>query len=174
MRVIYTPKNPADGDRQQWDFDPDDVFADEAELIEEHWGQPWDHFIMHARARSMKAMRLLLWHLMRADHPRRFVNLKDVPRFRTGEVKLQQDSGELRESIQKIRDNPGAFDSSAEQAKALAIGEQELDLAIARETADGVAPVNTPPEQASAEAAVAVPELPPTSEPSVTFGGTTG
>lgn len=168
MRVIYEPKNIADGDRQWWDFDPDAVYADEAELIEDHWGKPWDHFVVHVRGGSVKAKRLLLWHLMRGDHARQYANLKDVPRFRTGEVFIEASPAELLEQ-KKVLDTPGVL-TPEEHSQATAAFEIEYAAALERE---GL-PVEPAPETVPGPVPTAVPEIPLPSDSSVTFGGTTG
>lgn len=167
MQVVYAPKDDPTTART-WTFDPDDVYADEAGLIEDHWGNPWDHFMMHARARSMKAMRLLLWHLMRSDHPRQYANLKDVPRFKTGDVSIKSSVAELLEQ-KKMLDIPGVL-TPDEHAQAVRVFEEEYAAALERE---GL-PVEPAPETVPGPVPTAVPEIPLPNDSSVTFGGTTG
>lgn len=91
MFVQYKPK---DGDPQTWDFVPEDVYEDDAELIEKHYGGEWDSFIDGLKSGQARPRRVLLWYLTRLTHPK--LRFEDTPRFRMGELTVEFSSTELR------------------------------------------------------------------------------
>jgi len=97
---VFVQYKPKDGDAQSWEFVPDDVFEDDAELVEKYYGADWDEFLNGVRGGKARARKVLLWHLMRQQHPR--LRFDDVPRFRMGEVTADFSSDELRELIAKM------------------------------------------------------------------------
>lgn len=102
MRIAYTPKNPADGDAQVWTFDAGRIRASEAEQIEKRYGDRWETFLSDVKGGSMRARRVLLWHLLRTAHPG--LKYEDVPDFYADELVCTYSYGELvamRERILK-------------------------------------------------------------------------
>src|SRR5882757_2249763 len=93
MYVVYAPENPADGDRHEWSFSPGRVRADEAELLEKEFGGTWDEFQAGVQQGSMKARRVMLWHLLRLTHPG--MNFRDVPNFISDELTVEYSVKEL-------------------------------------------------------------------------------
>jgi hypothetical protein len=86
-------KYSADGkDPQKWTWDPGSVLAAEAMAIEKRADCNWDEFRDRVLHGSTAARQVLLWHLLKHDHPN--LKLADVT-FRTGEVEVQMDGKEL-------------------------------------------------------------------------------
>lgn len=90
MIVIY---EPADGDRQRWEWDPDRVRTSEAEICEKRYGKTWDQFKASVMQGESKARRVLLWHLMRREH--HTLKFEDLPDFYTGELKVEFTTSEI-------------------------------------------------------------------------------
>lgn len=132
MIVEYKPETPDRGDPRTWTFNPRRVLSDECELVESHYGMPWDVFVARARLGETKAKRILLWHLMRADHagPNGHVNLKDVPLFYSGELAVHMEPAEVLEQREAIRKSKALTD--AEREAALGAIETEYEEALAR------------------------------------------
>lgn len=131
MFVQYKPKGEPE---QSWEFVPDDVFEDDAELVEKHFGDDWDEFLKGVRAGKARARKVLLWHLMRQTHPK--LRFDDVPRFRMGEVTAEFSSTELRELAAKLEltDRTNLDDERLAELDAIARGLQtELTDALLRE-----------------------------------------
>lgn len=84
MRIAYTPKSPADGDPQTWEFNPGRIRASEAEAIEKRYGGRWEAFLADVKGGSMRARRVLLWHLLRTAHPA--LKFEDTPDFYADEL----------------------------------------------------------------------------------------
>lgn len=94
MYLIY---KPADGDEQEWWFNPNDMESAEAEAIERRTGWDWAEYFIRLNAGSVLARRALLWtFLRRVHHTLRF---EDV-RFTMAELTLEYDQDEL----QRLRD----------------------------------------------------------------------
>lgn len=131
MRVTYTPENKADGDPHDWLFDAKRVRSTEVERIEDLFGQTWPAFVGAVQAQGAKALRLLLWHLMRRDHPDQNIKIGDIPDFFIGEIELEASSSEIRDAMKKI-ETSSQF-TGEERVQALAQGEIELAAALQRE-----------------------------------------
>lgn len=157
MRVIYTPENKADGDPHDWLFDAKRVRSTEVERIEDLFGQTWPAFVSAVQAQGAKALRLLLWHLMRRDHPDQNIKIGDVPDFFIGEIELEASSSEIRDAMKKI-ESSSQF-TGEERIQALAQGEIELAAALERE-AGVAARAAAPSEVVPAPAAAAVVDFP--------------
>lgn len=102
MKVTYKPE---DGEARSWEFKPGRVRQSAAALVEKAYGKPWDQFCGEVQAGSITARRILLWHLMRGDHP--VLRLEDVPDFYADEVLIEHDADELRAMIQSAETNAG-------------------------------------------------------------------
>ncbi|GIH98090.1 hypothetical protein [Planobispora takensis] len=92
MFVTYRPE---DGTEQRWTFDPGRVRASQAEAIEKRAGEPWDAWLFAVQAGNMRARRVLLWHLLRLDHPA--LKFEDTPDFYAGELVVEHSVAELTE-----------------------------------------------------------------------------
>lgn len=132
MYVTYTPEET--GTPQRWEFDPTRVRASKAEMIEKRYGEPWDQWQAAVQQGSMKARRVLLWHLMTQDHPT--MRADDVPDFLAGEVIVEHTVAELREIRERVEK---ATMSDDEREPILAAIDTEITDAMAREQEKGVA-----------------------------------
>lgn len=100
MIVTY---RPADGDQQVWEFDPDQVRASQAEMIEKRYGAKWDQWRQDIELGASKARRVLLWHLMRTGpqgHPT--LRFEDVPDFIMGELVVEHSVSEVQRIIGRL------------------------------------------------------------------------
>lgn len=100
MRVTYTP----DGENPTvYDFDPDAVRASAAELIERRYADTYDKWRAAVVQGSIKARRVLLWHLIaRTHHTLRY---EDTPDFAAGELVVELTKAELtalRTKVEKM------------------------------------------------------------------------
>lgn len=187
MHVTYSPKNTQqDGDPREWDIDLGDIPSTAAELIESHFGGTWLQFEDSLRKGGTLAKRLLLWHLMRTDHPRQHANLKDVPDFTHRELKIEASSAELYE-LRAAASKSSQWKTVAEKEAALKQVDVEIAEALEREgktvpaetTIDGEVAAPLVGGQAaigsspSTQTVDLSPETTSTS-PSPTFGGVTG
>lgn len=104
MILTYTP----DGDKaQKWVFRPDDMLDRESEEIERRTDWTWPEFCEKLQKQSTLARRVLLWTLLRRQHPS--LRLEDLT-FRQSQCVLEFDRGELesmRAEIEKSPDRPG-------------------------------------------------------------------
>lgn len=98
MLVTYDPEDGS-GVRT-WEFDEGDVGRKDAELIEKHFGQPWDMWIDALRVRHAKARGVLLWYLLRQETTR--LRFEDTPDFKMRQMKVEMSSAELREVMDRI------------------------------------------------------------------------
>lgn len=94
---MFVRWDPEDGSEPKvYDFDPDDVLSKEATAVEKAYGnQSWEVWLNNLRIKEAKARRVLLWHLMRRDHPN--LRFEDTPDFRMRQVKVEMSVKELRE-----------------------------------------------------------------------------
>lgn len=94
MRIIYSPEG---GDSQSWVFDGKCVRQTDAALIEKAYGKPYQQFVAEAQGGSIRALRVLIWHLLRTTSGHVTYRLEDVPDFFVGEVEVKHSAAELRE-----------------------------------------------------------------------------
>ncbi len=130
MIVTYTP----DGDQaqaQRWEFDPDEVRASQAEMIEKRFGDPYDKFRAGVQMGNSKARRVLLWHLMARDH--HTLRYEDTPDFRVGELRVEHTRPELLALRERVAKMGGVDDETREQVLAALDG----DIEAAPEVGDG-------------------------------------
>jgi hypothetical protein len=135
MFVTYAPEDPSDGDRQEWTFKPGRVRASEAQVLQRQFGENWDAFALGVQSGDIHARRVLLWHLLRLEHPT--LAFKDVPDFFTEELTVEFDSAELvpmRERAEKA----GLPEEKRQQV--LAALDLALTEAMEREAGAGKAP----------------------------------
>lgn len=139
MKVTYAPK----GDPEQtWDWDPDAVSVVEAEAIERRVDATWDEFRVLVMKGSSRARRVLLWHLLKREHPP--LKLDDVD-FRVGEVKVEMDRAELQDMRDRIAESKRLDED--ERDKVLSALDDQIDKAPG-----GTA---TPPGKAPSKSAAA-------------------
>lgn len=148
---MYVTYRPEGGDEQSWEFDPDRVRASAAELVEKRYGESWAMFLAGVQQGSIRARRVLLWHLIRRDH--HTLKYEDTPDFYAGEVEVQYDAAELlamRDAVMK------AEVPDKEREQVLTALDMEITDAMAREgaaTDDGEPePVGKAPSKKSGNA----------------------
>jgi hypothetical protein len=128
---VFVTYSPEDGTPQSWEFDPDRVKQSEGEMCEKRFGGNWSEFVTGVQAGSLKARKVLLWHLLRRQHP--MLRFEDVPDFLTGELKVEHSVTELTE----VRDRVLKADlDDATRGQVLAGVDIALTDALAREGLD--------------------------------------
>lgn len=90
MFVTYRPEG---GEERRWVFDPKKVRASKAEMIEKRAGENWDAWLVSVQAGSMRARRVLLWHLLTLEH--HGMRFEDTPDFYAGELVIEHSVSEL-------------------------------------------------------------------------------
>lgn len=123
MIIVYSPEG---GDKQQWEFAPGKVRSTEVERIEKRYpgGDDvgyWPTFLADVNKGSVTARRVLLWHLIRRDHPT--LRWEDTPDFYADELSVVMSLTELVE----IRDRV-----SRDKAIDAEIREQAIDALTAQ------------------------------------------
>lgn len=132
MFVTYRPE---DGDEQAWTFDPAKVRSSKAEMIEKRFGDSWDKWKVAVQSGSMRARRVLLWHLLTLQH--HGLRFEDVPDFLAGELVVQHSASELRQIRATV---VKAKVPDAEKETILASLDGEIEEQEQKEAADGAEP----------------------------------
>lgn len=122
---------------QRWLFDADDVTVSEGERIEQAMGRgsTWDDFVRALLNRTARARRVLLWHLMRRDHPD--LSFSDVPDFKMGQLTVEYGTAELADLREQI--NANLHVTPEKRDEALALLEEEFAEAALFEAGNGEA-----------------------------------
>jgi hypothetical protein len=94
---------PADGDKREWQFRPDDMLNHESEAIERRTEWTWQEFLMNLQKGSTLARRALLWTMLRREH--HVLRFEDVS-FAQGEVSVDYERGELAELLEQAQAAP--------------------------------------------------------------------
>lgn len=105
--------SPAGEPSHRFEWTPDEVRSDEAELMELKFGDTWDTFNQLLLKGSMRARRVLLWHLQRRDHPT--LKFEDVS-FPAGSVHLEFNVDEYQKLRKGAETAAGITDEQREQA----------------------------------------------------------
>lgn len=103
MHVTYAPEG---GDQQSWDWDPKRVRVSEQVIVEKQYGDSWSTFVQGALSGQAAARRVLLWHLIRRDHPAH--QLRDTPDFMGFELVVTQSFAEITETYAAWIESGGA------------------------------------------------------------------
>jgi hypothetical protein len=129
MFVTYAPEDPADGDRQEWTFNPRRVRGTEGQVLLRQFGEKsWDVFVQGVRQNDLHARRVLLWHLLRREHPTLKFDL--TPDFFPDELTVEFSSDELAE----LRDIAASSTMPPEtKEQILARFDREMEVAAKRE-----------------------------------------
>lgn len=90
MFVTYKPEGEPE---HVWEFDPSRVRMSELEMIEKRAGEKTEPWLQSLQMGSARARRVLLWHLLRQDHPT--LRFEDVPDFRHGELVIERSVAEV-------------------------------------------------------------------------------
>lgn len=94
MFVTYKPE---DGNTPQtWEFNPNRVRVSEQVIVEKQFGGTWLEFKSGVMSGSATARRVLLWHLIRREHPAH--NFRDTPDFFDDEFVVEQTLAEVTET----------------------------------------------------------------------------
>ncbi len=128
MKLVYTP---ADGERREWEYDPSEVTAAEAEAVEDVTGSTWEEVNKAAGKGGIRARRAILWMLLRRDHA--VLRFADVV-FRVGELEWQFGRRELesmRDLARTMPLPPGVTEAEREA------GVAQFDKLIAAADHDG-------------------------------------
>lgn len=126
MDVTYTPEG---GAAQTWNFNAGRVRTAEAEQIESRSGMRYEEWVLAIQQGSARARRVLLWHLMRRDHPR--YRFEDTPDFYMDELVLEYDAAELGELLARLDDPSIELDDEA-ASKVRLLLTSEIEAAKAR------------------------------------------
>lgn len=133
MFVTYAPEDPADGDRQEWTFEPGRVRAAEGQALLREFGEKsWDLFVQGVKVNNLHARRVLLWHLLRRAHP--LMRFADTPDFYADEITIEFSSKELTELLEAVRISNEA---PALKEQLVAAFESEIEVALKREADQG-------------------------------------
>lgn len=133
MKVTFTPE---DGQARTWTYRHGKVRASEAEMCERRLeGTKWDAFEANLLQGSARARRVLLWHLLRQEHPA--LKWDDVPDFCMDELVMEMDLDDQR----RYRARMDSLPKTPDVVEALAaldegIAEEEAAEAEATETAE--------------------------------------
>lgn len=93
MRATHKPE---DGSPERvWDFNPNRVRVSEQVIVEKQFGGTWLEFKMGVMSGSAAARRVLLWHLIRREHPAH--SFRDTPDFFDDEFVIEQTLAEITE-----------------------------------------------------------------------------
>lgn len=103
------------GETRTWDFDPEDVYASKAQMIEKRYGQPWEQWLNDLRRGSAQARQVLLWHLLGLEHPT--LKFEDTPQIRMRQLKVEMSSRELDDILTRL-DRVKMPDDEREQVRA--------------------------------------------------------
>lgn len=123
MKVTYSPEG---GEVQSWTFRPAKVNSSQAIITQKAYGKPWEQFAAEVQQGDIAARRILLWHLMRADHP--VTRLEDVPDFCVGELVIEHEADELRDMLASAEANSAAMPADQRD---MALGMLRAQLAAA-------------------------------------------
>ena len=136
MDVTYKPE---DGSVQRWSFNSGRVRTGEAEQIEARAGMRYEEWVLGVQSGSARARRVLLWHLLRRDHPK--LRFEDTPDFYVDELVVEYDVVELRDLLARL-DDPKApvKGEAAEQLRELLTAEIEAAAARGDEGKDLASP----------------------------------
>lgn len=126
MIITYTPKGEQP---QRFDYDSEDVRAKDAEQIEAKSGIPWESFGLLVQQGSMKARRVLLWHLLRQQHGT--LRLDDVD-FASKELSVEFNVKEYKEFREAVVRNASGIPAE-QRENVLARVDAEIEKAEAAE-----------------------------------------
>lgn len=100
MLITYKPADPADGEGGRWQFEPGRVRQSEAAVVEKVYGSSWDKFLGELQMGSVKARRVLLWHLMRRDG--NTLNFASTPDFFMDEFLVEMNVAEWQAARERV------------------------------------------------------------------------
>ena len=112
MFITYSP----DGDPpREWDIDVEDLLEEDAERIERQFrkttGEPsasFDQFRLMLLSGGAAARRVLLWYLLRQEHP--VLRYEDTPNIRRKQLKVEWSKGEYKLMLERAMEQPESSD----------------------------------------------------------------
>ncbi|HET6262353.1 MAG TPA: hypothetical protein VFG99_08965, partial [Chloroflexia bacterium] len=122
MLVTYKPEGSPAEQHRSWEFDPGKVRSVRAEMIEKRYGQRYAVWVTNIQSGEARARRVLLWHLLNAEHPT--LKLEDIPDFYMEEVEVDYALADLQRLRREI------VESSMDDASKEGVLDR-LDLEIA-------------------------------------------
>lgn len=159
MRVTYKPE---DGNEpQSWDFNPNRVRSSEQVIVEKQFGGTWLEFKTGVMSGSAAARRVLLWHLIRREHPAH--SFRDTPDFYDDELLIEQTLAEITASYDEWLKGGGRDTANGE----LLDGMFQAEIKAATERGDepgGKAPSRSEPAPTSGQSPRPSESVPGTSE----------
>lgn len=94
---MYVTYQPEDGNPPQtWEFNPSRIRSSEQVIVEKQFGGTWLEFKAGIMSQSAHARRVLLWHLIRREHPAH--QFRDTPDFFDDELVIEQSLAEVTQS----------------------------------------------------------------------------
>lgn len=119
-----------DGEAKEWDYNPDEVLSKEAESIERVFGDSWDRFNTQLQAGSMKARRVLLWHLQKRDHAQ--LKFQDLPDFPARALSVDYSIEELTDMLARLaKVTPKTEEESSEKETISKLIQSGIDELVA-------------------------------------------
>lgn len=131
MLVTYSPEG---AEPQSFKFRPREIRASEAEMIERRAGKSFEQWAQDVVNGSATARRVLLWHLLRRQHPA--LKWEDTPDFAWSEILVEREYKELVDLRAAIANAKILEDSEREAAL------DEIDEEIAAREAAGDSPTS--------------------------------
>lgn len=132
---MYVTFSPEDGDAQTWEFNPGRVRVAEQIAIEKAAGLRWDEWVTEVKLGRASARRVLLWAMLRREHPAR--PLADTPDFLADELVVELSPAELYESREAFVKAGGPAMEDGEAM--LAALDAQIDEAVEKYGAPGKA-----------------------------------
>lgn len=94
---MYVTHKPEDGSPEQsWEFKPNRVRSSEQVIVEKQYGGSWAEFVAGVKSGQAFARRVLLWHLIRREHPAH--QFRDTPDFFDDEFLVESSYAEATEA----------------------------------------------------------------------------
>lgn len=137
MFVTYTPE---DGEKQTWEFVPGRVRVSEQVLVEKRADMRWAQWVEEIKIGLSSARRVLLWHLIRREHPG--LRWEDTPDYCADELLVElsvQELSEWRDTVLKL----AGSEEDREQMLAVIDGQIAESSAKHGDGATGKAPSKT-------------------------------
>lgn len=155
MLVEFTPEGQAEP--TVWTYKRNKVMSKRGEMIERVYGDTFERWNVGLVQGSMRARRVLLWHLIGLEHPR--LKYADLDDFAADQLVLRFDSGELKAMRDNVSDDKKLSEDEREAMTEYLHSEyvdamrRELDIEAA--DADADQPLTDEELEALVEAAAA-------------------
>lgn len=100
MQVTWDPEQAGE-EKQEWQFDPDDVPFKDGKQIEKNFGGSFDQWVAGLQMGQLEARGVLLWYMLYLVHPS--YKFDDVPNFRVRQLKVEMGSIELTRLWDRVK-----------------------------------------------------------------------